>query len=201
MRFICRPLALLGGLFGLFSLAMAGRLAAADSAPATKSKRPEVTLTFFLSGVECPSCVYSVWQSLQGIKGISDVNAQQRLDSFANVTFDPELVSAHRIAQAVSEAWPLHGKPYLASLTLQVPDYGKGGNAAKADAVFAAQKPWVKIDLLDKARGEFSVAIELAKPAADEKPAKSWRPDDLLRALRTPPPDGPGLACSFVEGK
>lgn len=178
---------------------IAGPARAIDATPAAKSK--EVTYSFFLSGVECPSCVYSVWQSLQGIKGISDVNAQQRLDSFATVTFDPQLVSVHRIAQAVSEAWPLHGKPYLASLTLQVPDYNKNGNAAKADAIFAAQKPWVKIEVLDAKRGEFSIAIELAKPSDDKKSAKSWHPDDLLRALRAAPPNGPGLACSFVEGK
>ena len=160
------------------------KLTVMDEQTAAASAKSEETLTFYLSGVECPSCIYSVWQAVNPVKGVSDVAVQQRIDSYANVTFDPRVVSAQQIASAVTEAWPLHGKPYTASLNLSVPDYAKGGNAAKVDAVFAKQKPWVQIEPLDKAKGEFSIAFLPMKDEQKKTGAKGWNPDALVRAIR-----------------
>lgn len=178
-------------------LAALALVAAEKPAPAAKT----VTLTFYVAGVECPSCIYSVWQSINGIKGVTDINVQQRIDSYANVTFDPAKVSAHQIAQAVTNAWPLHGKPYVASLTLRVPGYDKGGNAAKVDAVFAAQKPWVKFEPLDKSKGEFVVSF-LPLKADDKKTGpQGWNPDTLTRALHDSAPKGLGLEVEFEKAE
>lgn len=57
-----------------------------------------------------------------GDKGIQDVTVVQIIDNYANVTFDPAVVSDQQIAQAVREAYPLHGMPYLATLKLSVTD-------------------------------------------------------------------------------
>lgn len=184
------------------TLALICLLAAGSFAAETPSAGPRAdTLTFFIEGVECPSCIYSVWQSINGIKGVSDINVQQRIDSYATVTFDPAKVSAHQIAQAVTDAWPLHGKPYVASLTLRVPDYGQEGNAAKVDAVLAAQKPWVKFEPLDKSKGEFVVSFLPLKPDKKKTGPQGWNPDTLTRALHDSAPNGLGLKAEFEKGE
>jgi hypothetical protein len=86
---------------------------------------------------------------------VSDVAVVQVIDSFANVTFDPQLVSEHQIAQAVREAYPLHGMPYLATLKLRLPDYAK--HAAKADAVLTRWKDWITVKRVDQTKGEFEI--------------------------------------------
>jgi hypothetical protein len=40
---------------------------------------------------------------------------------------------------------------------LKVPDYAKGGNAAKVDAVMETMKGWVDIAVMDEKTGEFLV--------------------------------------------
>ncbi|OYW77095.1 MAG: hypothetical protein B7Z37_05470 [Verrucomicrobia bacterium 12-59-8] len=62
------------------------------------------TVTFYISGVECGSCVYVVQQSISETKGVSDATVVQVIDNYANVVFDPKVVSEHQIAQAVREA-------------------------------------------------------------------------------------------------
>lgn len=126
-----------------------------------------VTRTFYVSGIECGSCVYMVQQSVAGIKGVGDVTVMQTIDNFANVTFDPSVVSDQQIAQAVREAYPLHGTPYLATLKLHVTDYAK--NAAKVDGLFAVWKDSLKMEVIDKAKGD--LVVHFLPLEADKKKA------------------------------
>lgn len=177
------------------------KLTVPNEQTAAATAKSKETLTFYLSGVECPSCIYSVWQAVNPVKGVSDVAVQQRIDSFANVTFDPRVVSAQQIASVVTEAWPLHGKPYTASLNLSIPDYAKGDNAAKVDAVFARQKKWVEIEALDKAKGEFSVAFLPIKTDEKKTGAQGWNPEALIHAIADSSPKGLGLECEIVRSE
>ena len=68
-----------------------------------EDKPQPVTRTFYVAGVECGSCVYVVQQSVSETKGVSDAMVLQVIDNYANVTFDPKVVSDHQIAQAVLE--------------------------------------------------------------------------------------------------
>lgn len=149
-----------------------------------------VTRTFYVTGVECGSCVYAVQQSVGETKGVSDVAVVQVIDSFANVTFDPQVVSEHQIAQAVREAYPLHGMPYLATLKLRLPDYAK--HAAKADAVLTRWKDWITVKPVDQAKGELEIHFLPLK--ADEKKAgpKGWSLAEFSAALKT------GLGLAFT---
>lgn len=152
-------------------------------------KQPPVT--FYISGVECGSCVYVVQQSISETKGVSDATVVQVIDTYANVVFDPKLVSEHQIAQAVREALPIHGKPYLATLKLHVPDYSK--HAAKVDGLFARWKDWVELETVDKAEGELLIHFNELKIDAKKPGPQGWSLAQFAAAMKSPEPNGLGL--------
>jgi copper chaperone CopZ len=168
-------------------------------APSVIASEQEVTMTFFMTGLECPSCVYTVTSSISDVKGVSEVKLESILDGFANVTFDSRKASAHQIAQAVTDAYALHGTPYSAVLKLRIPDYAKNDNAAKVDAVFAAQKNLVKLVVIDRAKGEFFLSFQPLKVDAAKKEPQGLVLQDLLAALTKPHPLGLGLTVEVVQ--
>lgn len=170
---------------------LTGGTFAADRPP---SKSDPVTLTFYVSGVECPSCVYIVNQSISDVKNVTDVSVSQGIENYANVTFDPRAVSVHQIAQAIVDSIPLHGRPYEPSLRIRVPDYAKNGNASRVDAVFARWKQWVDVTTVDKAKGEFVIHFLPLKADKNKQEPQGWTLDHLVRAVQDPPPRGLGLA-------
>jgi len=141
------------------------------------------TLTFYVAGVECPACVFAVNDSVRRLAGIDEVIDGQNNASFINVTFDPAKVSAHQIAQAVTDAFPLHGAPYLASVRLVVPGYAEGGNAAKVAGVFAKWKDRVDLEVAKAGTGELVVRFRplASDPAKPE--AQGWSHRTLLEAI------------------
>lgn len=147
-----------------------------------EDKPQPVTRTFYVSGVECGSCVYVVQQSVSETKGVSDAMVLQVIDNYANVTFDPKVVSDHQIAQAVREALPIHGMPYLATLKIKIADFVK--NEPKVKALFADWKNWVEIEAVDKNEGE--VLLHFLPFAADEKKTgpQGWRLEHLTEAAK-----------------
>lgn len=185
----------------LLALLVSSSLISTVARAADKPASNAVTLSFFLGGVECPSCMYSVWQSLNEVKGIADAEMQQRIESFANVTFDPAVISAHQIAQAVSGAFALHGKPYEAMLRLRVPGYARPGNAAKLDAVFARSKEWLEVETVDKTKGEFVLHFRPLKTAGADKGPAGWSQAAFLTEVQSPAPKGLGLALEFEKGE
>jgi copper chaperone CopZ len=174
---------------GLLVIAGCGLLAA---------EKPVSNLTFFVGGIECAACVEVVRQSVAEVEGVANVELEQRLDSVARVTYDPARASAHQIAQGVMEAVQLHGRPYEPWLHLKVPDYAKGGNAAKVDAVMAKMKAWVDIAVMDEKTGEFLVHFKALKKDELKPGPQGWEPEVLEKALSRPAPEGLGLACEWV---
>lgn len=160
-------------------------------------KHPSVT--FYVSGVECGSCVYVVQQSITETKGVADATVVQLIDSYANVVFDPKLVSEHQVAQAVREALAIHGKPYLATLKLHVPDYAK--HAAKVDALFARWKDWVQLETVDKARGDLLIHFNELKTDPGKSGPQGWSLAQLAAAMKSPAPNGLGLDFTVEEEK
>jgi copper chaperone CopZ len=136
-----------------------------------------VTRTFYVSGVECGSCVY-----MTETKGVSDATVIQLIDAYANVTFDPSALTEHQVAAAVSGATPLHGKPYLASLKLRVTDFPK--HAAKIQAAFAAWKDEVWLDVLDRAQGELEIHFHDFKTAPTKPGPRGWSLSQLDATLK-----------------
>lgn len=149
------------------------------------------TVTFYVSGVECGSCVYVVQQSISETKGVSDATVVQVIDTYANVVFDPKAVSEHQIAQAVREALPIHGMPYLATLKLHVPDYAK--HASKVDGLFARWKGWVELETVDKTKGELLIHFNELKIDAKKTGPQGWSLAQFTAAMKSPEPNGLGL--------
>lgn len=151
--------------------------------------------TFYISGLECASCVYMAQQAITETKGVEQVEVVQMLDSFAKVAYDPGRLSEHQIAQAVREAPPLHGMPYLASLKLRVPAYAQGDNAAKVKALFARWSEWVEAVVMDERAGELDIVFQPLVVKEGAKSPQGWSLALLDRELR----GGLGLDYSVVK--
>lgn len=167
--------------------------------PARSGAPQEAKMTFYITGLECPSCVYNVTSSVADVKGISEFKIDSILDGYAIATFDKQKVSAHQVAQAVRDAYPLHGNPYTAALKVLVPDYAKGGNAAKVDAVFAAQKDFIKVLPVDKMKGEFLILFQPLKVDEAKKLPQGWDLEKFRDAIQAPAPKGLGLAFEIMK--
>lgn len=176
---------------GFVSSAFVGSVLSTFSIAAEKPKSAQVV--FNVAGLECPACVYSVYQSIKEAKGVSDVDVMQTTDGYAKVSYDPKIISEHQVAQAVRGAYPLHGTPYLISLRLRVPDYAKPGCGAKVDAVFAAWTKWVEVKPFDPANGEFRIQFKALESDTKTVGPRGWNLAQLTKALSAPAPDGFGL--------
>jgi copper chaperone CopZ len=150
---------------------------------------PAVTRTFYVSGVECGSCVYMVQQSIGEAKGVEDVQVVQIIDNYAQVTFNPKTVSDHQIAQAVREAIPLHGTPYLATLRVKISEYAK--HKAAVDQLFAGWKGSVTLVPSLEAKDEFAIHFEPLKADAKKAEPHGWSLATFTEAMK-------GLGVDFT---
>ncbi|MBK8036152.1 MAG: heavy-metal-associated domain-containing protein [Verrucomicrobiaceae bacterium] len=150
---------------------------------------PAVTRTFYVSGVECGSCVYMVQQSIGETKGVEDVQVVQIIDNYAQVTFNPKTVTDHQIAQAVREAIPLHGTPYLATLRVKMPEYAK--HKAAIDQLFAGWKGSVTLVPSLEVKDEFAIHFEPLKADTKKAEPQGWRLAAFTEAMK-------GLGVNFT---
>lgn len=162
-----------------------------------KPKRSE--WIFDVTGLECGACVYQVQQAIKDAKGVSEVEVFQTQDGYAKVAFDSKVVSEHQLAQAVREAFALHGSPYLLRLRLSIPAYTSKETAAKVDAVFVTWKQWVDVKPFDQAKGEFVLQFKPLAADAKQQGPQGWDISKLEKALKAPAPDGLGLAIRIGQ--
>lgn len=166
----------------------------ASSASAPKTAPRAERLTLYISGVECPSCVYSVQYNVSQTQGVLEVVSGQNIDNYANVTFDPKRLSVHQLAQTVLDSPPLHGMPYTASLRLKIPAYAKAESRKKIDALFAQWNRQVKVDAIDEAKGELELRFEPLTGGNGKPGPAGWSLDLLRLRLAAPPPQGLGFS-------
>lgn len=177
-------------------------LGLAHGTESVRVKPQPVTVTLQIGGIECPSCVALVQQSLQDVVGMIDLDVRQQVDSYAVVTFDPAKATLHQIAQAISEAYPLHGKPYTATLLLTIPAYSQPSIAAQLEALFAKQKPWLDIVVADKGKGECLLGFNDLQTENAKSKRQGWDHQAFLHALTDPKPKGLGLSVQLsTEGQ
>ena len=155
-----------------------------------------VTLTVYVAGMECGTCQALITQSVKEVKSVADVSVEI-IGSYVNVSFDTHVSSAHQIAQAIAETQSVHGRPFVATMKMSVPDYAKDGNAAKVDAVFAKRTEWVEVELLDKAKGEFVVHFNPLTVDKSKDAPQGWNPGHFGHAVHDPAPKGLGLAFAL----
>lgn len=156
------------------------------------------TFTFYVTGMECGSCQAMITQSLNEVKGVKDVDLSI-IGAYANVTFDPSLASAHQIAQAVLDTQPVHGKPFVATLKILVPDYAKPANKARVDDVMAKHPEWMQVEPVNKDKGEFIVSFNELEVDASKSGPQGWRLEEFLHSIRDPAPAGLGLPCEVKK--
>lgn len=168
---------------------------AADKA----AKGAPISATFYITDVKCSSCASSIDESLRKLPTVTKVDDLSENTGFAIITFDPAVISHHQVAQAVFAAAPVHGDAYVATVKLSIPDYAKGDNAAKVDAVIAKHKNDVRIELKNKAKGEFLVSFEPLRVDAAKKGPQGWTVEAFRAAIAEPAPKGLGLAFSVVS--
>jgi copper chaperone CopZ len=150
-------------------------LHAADKAAPAKA-------VFVISGLECGSCVYMVQHQLSQTPGIAEVEVMQGIEGYASVSYDPELVSEHQIAQAVREAPGLHGTPYIATMKLRVPGFSQ--NATQVKALFEKWSPSIELVVWDEHEGVLIVNFaELKKDAKGAFP-RGWSIVQLQDGLK-----------------
>ena len=184
----------------LLSLLTITALAFTASAAEKKAVAPHpTTQTFFISNVECDTCVANITESLKKVKSVTKVEKLTPRSGYANVSFDSHKDSFQQIAQAIADATPVHGKKYAASIKLRVPDYAKDDNAAKVDAVFAKSSAFVKVEVTDKEKGEFLMSFLPLTVDAKKTGPQGWNGGRFGHPIHDPPPKGLGLTFSIVR--
>jgi len=177
-------------------------LLAAALLPAHAADKGKPThATFYITEVKCSSCAASIDESLRKLPTVTKIDDLSENTGFAIITFDPAVVSHHQVAQAVFAAAPVHGDPYVATLKFTVADYAKGDNAAKVDAVFAKHKNDVRVELKNKARGEFLLSFEPLRVDGAKKGPQGWTLEAFRAAIAEPAPKGLGLAFTVASEK
>ena len=155
-------------------------------------------MTFYITGMECGTCMALLTQSIQEVKSVKDVSFDI-IWGYANVTFNPSEASPHQIAQAVAETMPVHGKPFVATLRFRVPDYDKPGNRTKVDGIFDKHKAWAEIETIDKAKGEFAAHFSSLTVDAGKEGPQGWNPASLAHDIQDAAPKGLGLSFKWKK--
>lgn len=157
-------------------------------------------VTLYISGVECPGCAYCVNHAISQLKGVGEVVSGQMAEDFVIVTFDPDTVSVHQLAQAVFDAPALHGVPYQAAMKLVVSDYSKAGNAGKVDSLIKKWADLADIGIADRQKGQLLMKFRPLKPGAGTGPeglSMVW----ITEAFTAPAPCGLGLRLEIAAEK
>ncbi|MEN9575131.1 MAG: Heavy-metal-associated domain [Verrucomicrobiota bacterium] len=171
---------------------------AADTAKPAAKGAP-ITATFYITEVKCSSCASSIDESLRKLPTVTKIDDLSENTGFALITFDPQTISHHQVAQAIFAAAPVHGDPYVATLKFTIPNYAKGDNAAKVDAVFAQHKKDVSVEVKNKAKGEFLLRFEPLAATAGKKGPQGWTVEQFRAAIQEPAPKGLGLSFEVAS--
>jgi copper chaperone CopZ len=180
----------------LIITALAFTVSAAEKAA---YKPAPVTLTFFVSNVECDNCVANITESIQKVKSVTKVEKLTPKSGYVNVSFDAHADSYQQIAQAIADATLAHGKKYAATMKIRVPDYAKEDNAAKVDAIFAKSSAFVKVEVTNKEKGEFLMSFLPLTVDAKKTGPQGWNGGRFGHPIHDAPPKGLGLVISFVR--
>jgi hypothetical protein len=144
--------------------------------------------------------VEEITASLKKVPSFTKIEGLTPKSGFANISFDSHVASYHQIAQAIADAAP-GDKKCEPTLKVEIPDYAKGENAAKVDAVFKKLDSKVKIEPLDKEKGLFVVHFLPLKVETDKKGPQGFNGGQLGHPIHDEAPKGLGLKFSIIKEK
>lgn len=176
------------------SIALLGVARAADPKPAP------ITMTFYIANVQNDKDVDAIKDSLQQVKSVTDVAGLTASSGWAILSWDAHVNGAQELAQAIADAKPSGSVKFEPTMKLRVPDYAKGENAAKIDAIFANYAHFVSVEPLNRETGMFVIRFLPLKPdpATLGKP-QGWSAKFFNHPIHDAPPAGLGLAIGFVR--
>lgn len=175
---------------------LATSLSAADK---KKADTAATTVTFYISNVQCSSCVDAISGSLLKLKAVKEIEGLTGTSGYANVTFDPAVASHHEVANAIYKSEPVHGEAYVAGVKMRIPDYAKGDNAAKIEAAFAKLKDKVEVKVVNKKEGELLVSFLQLKADRTKTGPQGVTAAELASAIQDPAPKGLGLKFTWAS--
>jgi hypothetical protein len=190
-----------GVVCGLLVLLACRLSPAADSPPNDEPYAPHTpTLIFYLTGADSAKDSDAIRSTISKLKSASttEVNTAR---SYTRIRFDSHVVSYHQVAQAIADAGKSLGKKYNPNLIYIVPDYAKGDNAARVDAIFAGKRLNTRVTVkpLDKAKGEFTVHfLPLTVDPKDASP-QGFNGGHLHHPISDPAPRGLALESSYAD--
>jgi copper chaperone CopZ len=184
----------------LLSLSVIAALAFTASAAEKAAPAPHpTTQTFYIANVECDTCVANITESVKKVKSVTKVEKLTPKSGYANVSFDSHADSFQQIAQAIADATPARGKKYVPTMKFRVPDYAKGDNAAKVDAIFAKSAAFVKVEATNKEKGEFLMSFLPLTVDPKKTGPQGWNGGRFGHPIHDAPPKGLGLAFSIAR--
>jgi len=189
---------------GIFAgLLAAGASPAADGTKDDDAYAPHTPmLIFHLTALTDPKDADAINAAVTRLPGVRKVSVDPA-QGYALVRFDSHVVSYHQVAQAIADAGAASGKQFDPRLKIQVPDYAKGENAGKVDAIFAGKRlnQRVHVEPLDKAKGEFLVHFLPLKIDSAARGPQGFNGGHLHHPINDPPPRGLGLEMSYETPK
>lgn len=178
-------------LLSLLLFALVSPLRAADPHPLTQ--------TFYVSGVKNEGDVAAIKESLKQVKSVTKVDGLTAESGWANVSFDSHADSYQQVAQAIADAKSSGGTPFSVTMKVRVPDYAKDDNAAKVDAIFAKHQANVKVETVDREKGEFVIHFLPLNLDAKRQGPQGWSGGHFGHAIHDAPPKGLGLDMILVR--
>jgi copper chaperone CopZ len=157
------------------------------------------TQTFFIANVANEKDVAAINDSLKKVKSFTKVEGLTPTSGYAKVSFDSHADSYHQIAQAIADAPSTSGKQFEVTMKIRIPDYAKGDNAAKVDAVFAKQKADVTVETVDKEKGEFVLHYLPLKVDETKHAPQGFNGGKFGHPIHDAPPKGLGLTFAIVQ--
>lgn len=176
-------------------IALSGGAIAAEkkAAPGPNEPMPS-TKTFFIEGVKTEADVKAVTTAAMKVKSVNAVVDLTPASGFANISFDHHAITHQQIAQAIMDAGA-----FKVSFRFVIPDYGKEGNAAKVDAVFARFAKLVAIEPLDKAKNLFVARFLPFTPAPGQPLGTGFNFGHIAHPVGDPAPKGLALRIQQVS--
>ena len=184
----------------LLAFTAAGHLPAAEPPTSDDAYRPHTpTLAYYVSGLAGQKDADTIVARVQTLPSVRKVRVDL-VRQYVQVRFDSHVVSYHQVAQAIADAGVKLKRKFDPRLKITVPEYSRGDNAAKVDAIFAAKRlnQRVRIEPTDKAKGEFLVHfLPLEVDTAATGP-QGFNGGHLNHPLHDAPPRGLGLTCIYA---
>ena len=188
-------------LCALVALLIVGVTSAADTSKSDDAYAPHTpTLVFHLTGLAGKKDEDAINAAVTKLPSVRKVTVDST-QGFAQVRFDSHVISYHQVAQAITDAGASVGKQFDPRLKIEVPDYARGENAAKVDAILAGKRlnQRVHVEPLDKTKGEFLVHFLPLQAEASASGPQGFNGGHLHHPISDPPPRGLGLPMTYEE--